>query len=149
MFQSLSGFQVRCNALDRRGDGRACLYAFQSLSGFQVRCNLGDLLILLLAEDGFQSLSGFQVRCNLRVLRYEICGHVRFNPYRVFKFAATKRIVPSVKYRMALFQSLSGFQVRCNNILASILTLDIQVSIPIGFSSSLQPTSSSDEAGHA
>ena len=37
---------------------------FQSLSGFQVRCNIAVLVIIAMAVVAFQSLSGFQVRCN-------------------------------------------------------------------------------------
>jgi len=87
---------------------------------------------------------------------------IRFNPYRVFKFVATKGfcLMPG---DVVMFQSLSGFQVRCNATI-DIATLVIllcfnpyrvfkfvaterrrwiagfgyDVSIPIGFSSSLQ-----------
>ena len=38
LFQSLSGFQVRCNVLENV-TGQVVGYQFQSLSGFQVRCN--------------------------------------------------------------------------------------------------------------
>ena len=61
-FQSLSGFQVRCNprTLGEIGDFSR---VFQSLSGFQVRCNVIWLSVLIRVAV-FQSLSGFQVRCN-------------------------------------------------------------------------------------
>jgi len=62
----------------------------------------------------FQSLSGFQVRCNLKVVVLVNAKIQSFNPYRVFKFVAT-----------------SGFP--------DALTGNLKVSIPIGFSSSLQP----------
>ena len=65
---------------------------FQSLSGFQVRCNL-----ILWARSGrctwFQSLSGFQVRCNCRIFGHRRRLQQGFNPYRVFKFVATPRMV--------------------------------------------------------
>jgi len=37
---------------------------FQSLSGFQVRCNLKEQGFIEALNKPFQSLSGFQVRCN-------------------------------------------------------------------------------------
>jgi len=40
-------------------------------------------------------------------------GRFGFNPYRVFKFAATWG-QPSKNMHPGTFQSLSGFQVRCN-----------------------------------
>jgi len=42
VFQSLSGFQVRCNTIMKKGHGLT-LREFQSLSGFQVRCNDGPI----------------------------------------------------------------------------------------------------------
>ena len=114
LFQSLSGFQVRCNALENV-TGQVVGYQFQSLSGFQVRCNsrpgswfggttnpvsipIGFSSSLQLAKAGgqqiasckFQSLSGFQVRCNGSSISGARSAEV--------------------------FQSLSGFQVRCNTI---------------------------------
>ena len=137
-FQSLSGFQVRCNSLgifehQRHGPGfnpyrvfkfvatpaqmvvgKDKFTKFQSLSGFQVRCNLPMRFSPLAATSWFQSLSGFQVRCN--------------DPKLVISGGS-----------LAGFQSLSGFQVRCNNVVTSGLPGNPEVSIPIGFSSSLQP----------
>ena len=37
---------------------------FQSLSGFQVRCNVAARTTITIIDQEFQSLSGFQVRCN-------------------------------------------------------------------------------------
>ena len=120
------------------GAGRATGMMFQSLSGFQVRCNSMTITAPMNSAEGFQSLSGFQVRCNLgiddhppaaRLVSIPIgfssslqhwgpaVGTSRssrcFNPYRVFKFAATKGfcLMPG---DVVMFQSLSGFQVRCN-----------------------------------
>ena len=86
----------------------------------------------------FQSLSGFQVRCN-RWCRCDIqTSNQGFNPYRVFKFAATQGFLGFGRETVKKFQSLSGFQVRCNlNNSKSTIQHHI-VSIPIGFSSSLQ-----------
>ena len=62
----------------------------------------------------------------------------RFNPYRVFWFAATGKTSSNTIIN-SLFQSLSGFLVRCNpEPQRRIPTPSIQVSIPIGFSGSLQ-----------
>ena len=135
-FQSLSGFQVRCNVHDsfqsvlfiksfnpyrvfkfvatcaHAGHSSSDSFSFQSLSGFQVRCNFQE------PDDGkqahqFQSLSGFQVRCNPGIGSSNGPTAKCFNPYRVFKFVATEPCV------------------FCN--------VDVRaVSIPIGFSSSLQ-----------
>ena len=111
---------------------------FQSLSGFQVRCNFQDRNTML--DNGeFQSLSGFQVRCNvMESERPE--SRSGFNPYRVFKFVATRLPAPGRLMDTFSFQSLSGFQVRCNAIDRGMRFLAWSVSIPIGFSSSLQPT---------
>ncbi len=111
-FQSLSGFQVRCNS----SVSALCwtkVAPFQSLSGFQVRCNPEEVQELhrgvivsipvgfssplqrqslpesLQPAGRFQSLSGFQVRCNVPVVEGTVLLSI-------------------------LFQSLSGFQVRCN-----------------------------------
>jgi len=160
-FQSLSGFQVRCNSTYQTPNPRNN-WEFQSLSGFQVRCN-GEFAAA--AEDElikFQSLSGFQVRCNItslisinlvkesfnpyRVFKFVAtlktsgCAvmYFRFNPYRVFKFVATN-ILRNILIQLDMFQSLSGFQVRCNSMILhpTAWAIDL-VSIPIGFSSSLQ-----------
>ena len=63
-----------------------------------------------------------------------------FNPYRVFKFVATY-ISGLFRRSGTRFQSLSGFQVRCNFKLFDDSPGACKVSIPIGFSSSLQPLS--------
>ena len=137
---------------------------FQSLSGFQVRCNIAYATAQTLPQTTFQSLSGFQVRCNLDRITAKKETVLSFNPYRVFKFVATaifrkatnepgspvsipigfssslqlpkpSGAVPSSLW----FQSLSGFQVRCNIYLSPLDRWIKEVSIPIGFSSSLQP----------
>ena len=65
-------------------------------------------------------------------------ARLRFNPYRVFKFVATLYPGCSRAARSG-FQSLSGFQVRCNLSVEVSVAHCHSVSIPIGFSSSLQP----------
>ena len=137
LFQSLSGFQVRCNRSGLSITSRSSK-PFQSLSGFQVRCNTTTLKSDVRAEL-FQSLSGFQVRCNVllrvhdsacrdcvsipigfssslqrKMRNSDQCSGQRFNPYRVFKFAATYESGVLVVGVIDEFQSLSGFQVRCN-----------------------------------
>ena len=85
---------------------------FQSLSGFQVRCNFPcsnpfsgnrDVSIPIGFSSSLQPLSF------LIISRSFTC----FNPYRVFKFVATPH-APDVTTTAITFQSLSGFQVRCN-----------------------------------
>ena len=78
---------------------------------FAATATKGELMALAIRE--FQSLSGFQVRCNFSI--------------------DTLRMSP-----LSMFQSLSGFQVRCNPGSMTLPEYVIQVSIPIGFSSSLQ-----------
>jgi len=65
-------------------------------------------------DFSFQSLSGFQVRCNVLKPPVLSSPNSSFNPYRVFKFVAT-----------GLDRPAAG--------------AEDNVSIPIGFSSSLQP----------
>jgi len=111
LFQSLSGFQVRCNFIS--AGVKRSLKRFQSLSGFQVRCNLISIQDSETKVRKFQSLSGFQVRCN-----------------------SLNNV--AIERSTMVFQSLSGFQVRCNIRNSSDAAKGTDVSIPIGFSSSLQ-----------
>ena len=113
LFQSLSGFLVRCNRNRAKSGPRQ--EQFQSLSGFLVRCNARDHDTKGPSESKFQSLSGFLVRCNAITGAGTFDGGNSFNPYRVFWFAATPRIQPR------------PIRLVC-------------VSIPIGFSGSLQPS---------
>ena len=135
-FQSLSGFQVRCNR--RTGSKSTSRTLFQSLSGFQVRCNEKDEHFKEV-PDLFQSLSGFQVRCNASLREWEGQRIVRFNPYRVFKFVATRdRGIDRlggwrVSIPIGFSSSLQRFLLETNGMMLG------EVSIPIGFSSSLQP----------
>jgi len=62
MFQSLSGFLVRCDI--RSGFARPSREVFQSLSGFLVRCDIMLREGQPTAAYLFQSLSGFLVRCD-------------------------------------------------------------------------------------
>ena len=110
----------------------------------------------------FQSLSGFRVRCNRVIARIILIRSTSFNPYRVFEYVAT---INGNRWKSGIkrFQSLSGFRVRCNNFCAVVsagvldkfqslsgfrVRCNIDdvtwkeelnlVSIPIGFSSTLQ-----------
>ena len=159
-FQSLSGFQVRCNlGLEeiRRWDylgfnpyrvfkfvatsvldwARYRSSTFQSLSGFQVRCNdhiriaSRKQVVNVSIPIGFSS--SLQRRCRACLAS----GIKGFNPYRVFKFVATPWH-PVRRSQWQKFQSLSGFQVRCNFCECGGVINLRPVSIPIGFSSSLQ-----------
>ena len=136
-FQSLSGFQVRCNVSGtlEQHSGTSC---FNPYRVFKFVATAGYASASLTVDDGFQSLSGFQVRCNLRDPVWLKSGRLvsipigfssslqlcslgrstsrlqRFNPYRVFKFVATPSSARRGLKLDNVFQSLSGFQVRCN-----------------------------------
>ena len=185
-FQSLSGFQVRCNTASGRAlPGRLCW--FQSLSGFQVRCNLPGRFNYTVSRAKVSIPIGFSSSLQHKTVTMNQRIAISFNPYRVFKFVATSGrdicgcdpcsvSIPigfsSSLQRMCLsptwprrlsFQSLSGFQVRCNAQLLRLfeehpvgfnpyrvfkfvathyldqpVCFSYPVSIPIGFSSSLQ-----------
>ena len=60
-----------------------------------------------------------------------------FNPCQVFSFAATISPAP-IQITSREFQSLSGFLVRCNYYSEYSQLARYRVSIPVGFSSSLQ-----------
>ena len=115
MFQSLSGFQARCDGARLQPNVRSPPM-FQSLSGFQARCDWTSAVTTLRQRtvsipvgfssslrchdvdfyeqllDMFQSLSGFQARCD-RTLAYPywMLHTWRFNPCRVFKLVAMAR----------------------------------------------------------
>ena len=159
-FQSLSGFRVRCN------DGyKGCGVSpdtFQSLSGFRVRCNpltssaRAASLVEVSIPIGFSSTLQLSPTCSHRT------AWPGFNPYRVFEYVATSS-ARTAYFTGTTFQSLSGFRVRCNlaasccrcservvfqslsgfrvrcNFMISLRPMEIYfVSIPIGFSSTLQ-----------
>ena len=164
MFQSLSGFQARCNT----GSGIGCCSRNHLVSipvGFSSSLQHSWRTDIAISMTEFQSLSGFQARCNrplgMHLGRIFKC----FNPCRVFKLAATIGISYFQDSGSTLFQSLSGFQARCNRHCGlSMMLLDRgfnpcrvfklaatcqcpqdcgspdlkEVSIPVGFSSSLQ-----------
>jgi len=88
LFQSLSGFQVRCNGTNGTGTGTGT-NGFNPYRVFKFVATYGTE-ITKTAEQWFQSLSGFQVRCNATVRMIRNGQVSSFNPYRVFKFVATK-----------------------------------------------------------
>ncbi len=110
-FQSLSGFHARCNRASQ-----ACRSRWGRVSipvGFSRSLQLNNLNTLLKNNRMFQSLSGFHARCNMP-------------------------IPPQGVLRSTLFQSLSGFHARCNYNVIPAAGPDDLVSIPVGFSRSLQ-----------
>ena len=161
-FQSLSGFQVRCNTfvepyrkLRVLGFNPYRVFKFVATGateetllsrtdkvsipiGFSSSLQPSPSAATNTRHGKFQSLSGFQVRCNATLSRLPGAAKPSFNPYRVFKFVATRADI--VIFRLDLlvsipigfssslqhkdmhisgdgvdeFQSLSGFQVRCN-----------------------------------
>jgi len=85
---------------------------FQSLSGFQVRCNA--FFVMALVQLVFVSIPiGFSGSLQQLQKSVSLTGWKCFNPYRVFRFAATL-VLGRGDDIPAPFQSLSGFQVRCN-----------------------------------
>jgi len=77
-----------------------------------------------------------------------VCGHpARFNPYRVFKFVATSTEtydhIRDLVVSIPIGFSSSLQQTRTTHSIAKLL----EVSIPIGFSSSLQPVWRGQQAG--
>ena len=141
------------------------LRSFQSLSGFQVRCNTETETFYGGNAEGFNPYRVFKfVATRLDGTKGQV--GTCFNPYRVFKFVATRRhshhhrighrfqslsgfqvrcnlLSGAITGKNAEFQSLSGFQVRCNQICGICQMEFSPVSIPIGFSSSLQHSSPS------
>ncbi len=117
-FQSLSGFQVRCN-FNSMAKGKK-RYLFQSLSGFQVRCNDGET-IQFFAETNVSIPVGFSSPLQRWHLREGALWSHSFNPCRVFKSAATV---------VVHFED-------CDQV---------HVSIPVGFSSPLQQNDASATA---
>ncbi len=137
-FQSLSGFQVRCNTSQYREDSVTYDRQFQSLSGFQVRCNVRNATHISLRTGivsipvGFSSPLQHWIQPGQRAPEAEVsipvgfssplqlscpiqpCVQlISFNPCRVFKSAATH------------------YSPRC-------CLCSWTVSIPVGFSSPLQ-----------
>ncbi len=135
-FQSLSGFQVRCNQLEKCY-GIPYILSFNPCRVFKSAATICSYRCPLNIDE-FQSLSGFQVRCNNSRQVSAIPVAICFNPCRVFKSAATsirvyrryeacmvsipvgfssplqRCMCREVTKMTTEFQSLSGFQVRCN-----------------------------------
>ena len=158
LFQSLSGFQVRCNSC------RSCQSEVSAVvsipigfsSSLQQPVGRPDLTSLLVSIPiGFSSSLqragaldryfsqpvsipiGFSSSLQRYHFFHDRYFRTSFNPYRVFKFVATQLLL-YFRSIMMRFQSLSGFQVRCNTLPKTRAGQYHNVSIPIGFSSSLQ-----------
>ena len=87
VFQSLSGFLVRCNP-SIASEEPCLMAAFQSLSGFLVRCNISEIILFPLAKYGFNPCRVFWFVATRREL-YTGSNLRSFNPCRVFWFVAT------------------------------------------------------------
>ena len=112
---------------------------FQSLSGFQVRCNKVLQLPSYYHKPWFQSLSGFQVRCNFNHLIREGVIMASFNPCRVFKCAATLMLMFPVSLPKKGFNPCRVFKCAATaEPCQDRGDIGIYVSIPVGFSSALQ-----------
>ena len=137
-FQSLSGFQVRCNGRYWQSKGFR-IFVVSIPIGFSSSLQPLRTTLYLSRNWLFQSLSGFQVRCNSLWSR-SVCTSWRcFNPYRVFKFAATASFIVPRMLWVALVSIPIGFSSSLQLCRASQRQHRHRVvSIPIGFSSSLQ-----------
>ena len=62
---------------------------FQSLSGFQVRCNIMSALFEAAPGIGFNPYRVFKFVATVLILMTSSDTSIGFNPYRVFKFVAT------------------------------------------------------------
>ena len=135
-FQSLSGFQVRCN-LTLCPEFLPCSICFNPYRVFKFVATQGPARGLGGQRTRFQSLSGFQVRCNSQRRAGSRSRPASFNPYRVFKFVATA-VRSRAQDRQKCFNPYRVFKFVATQ--SGILPRDLAlwVSIPIGFSSSLQ-----------
>ena len=113
-FQSLSGFQVRCNPGSPASQDLP-VGAVSIPIGFSSSLQRSALNAYSLFIRRFQSLSGFQVRCNDR------------RPDHGFP-------TQNVSIPIGFSSSLQLLDPRHDGIIS------VPVSIPIGFSSSLQPS---------
>ena len=165
LFQSLSGFQVRCNVYVNAQTQEDAIVSipigfssslqphirpastmpnglFQSLSGFQVRCNLGDEAYRTPPEVGFNPYRVFKFAATRVCLFCYLPRLPSFNPYRVFKFAATGNTQMAQRNSQHRFNPYRVFKFAATIYEARQVPGWYQVSIPIGFSSSLQPSNS-------
>ena len=159
-FQSLSGFLVRCNVISFND-----IWQRQNVSipiGFSGSLQPAKETYAAIVLDKFQSLSGFLVRCNIKsavsygaYIRVSIpigfsgslqlhqsqCMMFRkmgFNPYRVFWFAATRSTDTPLDRRSPGFNPYRVFWFAATYDGQMRLMSSTKVSIPIGFSGSLQ-----------
>jgi len=100
MFQSLSGFLIRCNRR-RTGGPDDQIPSFNPYRVFLFAVTPQPPVATSAPLLWFQSLSGFLIRCN----RYQECrcsSVLGFNPYRVFLFAVTLEKEKAVRIRELL-----------------------------------------------
>jgi len=112
---------------------------FQSLSGFQVRCNGGGRdvhdqpIINVSIPIGFSSSLQHRKPFRRGLVSKSVSIPIGFSS------SLQRRATKDQELDAVVFQSLSGFQVRCNRSSQTCPNFHgILVSIPIGFSSSLQ-----------
>jgi len=111
MFQSLSGFQVRCNVdySITKEISQICFNPYRVFKFVATSCRVAGC-----PSAGSVSIPiGFSSSLQHITRAFTSVGFSCFNPYRVFKFVATPPSQFHSRQRV-LFQSLSGFQVRCN-----------------------------------
>ena len=113
MFQSLSGFLVRCNP-NTRGRDKRWPNAVSIPIGFSGSLQLRAIVGELIESQSFNPYRVFWFAATFNA-NYILTKPLRFNPYRVFWFAATSNRDICFVSKDG-FQSLSGFLVRCNRI---------------------------------
>ena len=110
---------------------------FQSLSGFQVRCNT-DIGVFQFSGEGVSIPIGFSSSLQPPVQDRLPPKGLGFNPYRVFKFVATDGKEEDQENWLAGFNPYRVFKFVATLTIRFRLFMRTIVSIPIGFSSSLQ-----------
>ncbi len=111
---------------------------FQSLSGFQVRCNSISLFSFSYAEPSFNPCRVFKSAATCPGLSPGLCPCYVSIPVGFSSPLQLSGNDVLILVGIELFQSLSGFQVRCNIEKARLQFRQTLVSIPVGFSSPLQ-----------
>ena len=160
LFQSLSGFLARCNANPSilcRSRG-----SFQSLSGFLARCNDGStqrrndsqdsfnpcrvflLVATILGAWGWPEWPSVSIPVGFSCSLQHMPGHIpiwlswrSFNPCRVFLLVATPQSQRRAKILIG-FNPCRVFLLVATSSLSGQGSLGEDVSIPVGFSCSLQ-----------
>jgi len=113
--------------------------------GFSSSLQPHDPRLSVAKFNSFQSLSGFQVRCNALKSKARTIPITSFNPYRVFKFVATHSHADGLLVDVLSFNPYRVFKFVATQREWQHQQVCYHVSIPIGFSSSLQPIGYDDE----